>query len=415
MLDFSLRTHLLREPDEENLAREARRINMHLGMSPTGYRFPIEQKGNPVEWKVSAEVLKEKETPFSDPSIAMLCVRRKTSFPWKNYFSPEFYETWAKPKDGEESDFIADSFSGEDFTMTRNMALVLPSKRVALDLRDPLFRKNLALKHALKDAGYSVLRVPDTDSVSTPEYKEAKVFLSTDFIHEETFFPFAPQFNYYELHFLMRNRKSLKPLDERAQRIIMELTKGITRKMNVPAQDLTYHLVKYVIRVTQEEDNYMGQEERIEKGLMSVFQLTGDKASSGNLERHVGKLPPSYALGIRSHIDVQGRRFHIPMMDFYQGFRLEEGDGQKRMETAVRRDLRMPGILVDSGKSAHFYGFNLLTEEQWSKFMDDIQRFSFVDTGFVNIQRESGSTILRITPAWNKVYQPCFYKVLEAE
>ncbi len=66
--------------------------------------------------------------------------------------------------------------------------------------------------------------------------------------------------------------------------------------------------------------------------------------------------------------DTSSNTLHIPMMDF----RIESGkdDGQPNLlKEALKKLGQTNGVLLDSGKSYHYYGFQLLAEHEWRRFM----------------------------------------------
>src|SRR5438270_12872001 len=75
------------------------------------------------------------------------------------------------------------------------------------------------------------------------------------------------------------------------------------------------------------------------------------------------QLQPDEALAVMSKIRLtNGRWAHLPMVDFacYD----TEGD-LKKVVTAVKALGHQSGAIVRSSNSFHFYGFRIMSEEEW--------------------------------------------------
>lgn len=113
-------------------------------------------------------------------------------------------------------------------------------------------------------------------------------------------------------------------------------------------------------------------------------------------------LPLTRAIGITSRVDVDGSPpMHIPMIDF-------DYDGRGVEETLEK--LRMPGLLVASGNSYHFYGYTLLTQQEWQEWSDTLAEEKSIGSAWPRLQREQGFGMLRITSCKYKPTQPCIVK-----
>lgn len=414
MLKPNLETHIFYTPDKNLLEREASRINNFLALESNKYELPCEKEGPNLLWDVKAEVISEEETPFSYPGPACLALTRKSSFPWREYVGKGWQEIWETRSSFEQSinKEKAKHFLNGKFTMSRNMALILPEKLLALDLRDPLFIKNKNLKKILRGAGYRVLKDPHLPRLDSKEYKESLPYLHSGCIHEETFHPSIIQNMDYEVHELMRKRKSIKPFDRRMYEIIAHVTKGIVDFSSISLRDLTYQFITYDLKMKKIGQDYMNQEEEIAIGKMRVFNVPASDAVEGKLEKILGRVSPSCAIGLRSIVFAAGEKKQIPQIDFYEGILLPK-KGKEELEHGIKKIFNYPGLLVNSGKSAHYYGFKLLNDEEWNTFIHQLETFPLADQGFVKIQFESGSTLLRLTPCHVKMYQPCVYKMIE--
>jgi hypothetical protein len=104
--------------------------------------------------------------------------------------------------------------------------------------------------------------------------------------------------------------------------------------------------------------------------------------------------------------DKNGRKLHIPMMDF----QLKSGsdDGQLNfLQSAVSGIRQKHGIILDSGNSYHYYGSRLLAEDEWRWFMAGCVLLEpLVDVRYISHRLLSGKGALRLTTAPGKDTEP---------
>ncbi len=322
--------------------------------------------------------------------------------------------------------FEQESESGLVFLKNKNpkeahnsegIMLLLPGKKLALDLKDPIVAEDPSIVQSVKNAGYSVFKSKYKSGINFPSSKEYDLGFNGLISEDLLFFS-------EEVHRIMRTRKSAKKFDERMYRIIQELTDGIERISGVENSKINYQFVTYSLHLKQIGSDYLDQREEIERGIMKVFSVKASDAISNRLEEILGKIPLSKAVGLRSIVSVNEKNYHIPMIDLAEGIdreaRVPTTDGRRdvpimdRFKERLREMNFNPGMLVDSGKSFHYYGFNFLQNKEWADFMSESEKlFPFVDEGFLKIQKKSGSAVLRLSPAKIKPYQPTFYKIVD--
>jgi hypothetical protein len=138
-----------------------------------------------------------------------------------------------------------------------------------------------------------------------------------------------------------------------------------------------------------------------------------NKNEVSNWVRDTKKLiSPNEAIGLVSKVATSdGQIKHIPLMDFscppntnYQNFVTEALVliGQKR------------GILVNSGRSFHFYGFDLQTPIEWQQFMSYCILLSpFTDVRYIGHRLISGYCILRIGENKIKPHKPEIIHIMQ--
>lgn len=92
---------------------------------------------------------------------------------------------------------------------------------------------------------------------------------------------------------------------------------------------------------------------------------------------------------------ADGATVHIPMMDF----RCKTSpENQKKVESALRRMGQKRGYVLDSGRSYHYYGMDLMDEPAWIQFMGRCLLLSpLVDSRYVAHRLIEGTCALRLS------------------
>jgi hypothetical protein len=111
--------------------------------------------------------------------------------------------------------------------------------------------------------------------------------------------------------------------------------------------------------------------------------------------RYESELQYGSILAVRSRVKCEdGRYYHIPQIDFH----CAESESSRRASIEVIQTCNLRGYLLRSGKSYHFYGNNLIPEEDFSKFMGKILLFSpIVDRAWIAHQLIEGQSALRLS------------------
>lgn len=354
----------------EEAERERRRISETLNDSAMQLLFPFIEGGENLKWNIRTCVLADGSSfglQMPDDDNHIIIMRRETILPWREYYPQEEHEWLNKYW-----------FNGkEEFTFFRNMAVFLPHHHLLLDLRDPSAEKFFNNKRdQIKYLGYNRLK-----SINKPTDPYLKMHPTA----EDSFL-----FNHYYLDqidvlYKTRKSKSLRAFDTRAQEIVSTLID------NIPNGDkLTYSIALYKLRIIKELDLYLNEEEEIELGLKKIIEINGEEIKKGKLEEICKSIPPSFALGIKSPVFSENEKYHIPMMDFFKDFSFSQDSDNSFMRYLDEElsALNMDGMLVDSGNSGHFYGFKLLTQNQWENFMQATNRMWITDKKFVEIQKK---------------------------
>ena len=136
-----------------------------------------------------------------------------------------------------------------------------------------------------------------------------------------------------------------------------------------------------------------------------VIEFDCNQASANRINSLQTSLPIGFGLAISSRVELaEGGTAHIPMMDFRCQFSESNTVTVKRALAAMGE---RQGVLVNSGRSYHFYGFGVRTAEQWVKFMAFGALFSpIVDVRYIAHRLIDGTCRLRISSAPGKENVP---------
>jgi hypothetical protein len=104
---------------------------------------------------------------------------------------------------------------------------------------------------------------------------------------------------------------------------------------------------------------------------------------------------------------------HIPMMDF----RCEPSDRNRELVIMAMRKLgQQNGVVLESGRSYHYYGFDLLDEASWRDFMYRCLLLApFTDSRYIGHRLLGGTARLRISASRHKPAVPHVVAVLDLE
>ena len=183
-----------------------------------------------------------------------------------------------------------------------------------------------------------------------------------------------------------------KSVDSRLVKIVNELSD----KINVKA--FTFGTFKPGVA---QGDSYSLENEFHDRSPVLQFYRINPRETEYEIGKIQRGLSPLIAIGLTSEVLTRHGERHIPMIDFDCNFEEAVSIAQKQ---------KMDGAIVASGKSYHFYGFDLLKQQENIDFLNSLKEQHGVDHGWVGYQLKRGYSNLRITPALGKFYQPCFIK-----
>jgi hypothetical protein len=97
------------------------------------------------------------------------------------------------------------------------------------------------------------------------------------------------------------------------------------------------------------------------------FQLTVEELEAGGLRDKIRNLSQDEVIALYSKCVLDDRTvMHIPMMDFRA---LPNQQTLSVIKTALEEIHQLHGVILESGRSYHFYGLQLLGENDWMNFM----------------------------------------------
>jgi hypothetical protein len=103
--------------------------------------------------------------------------------------------------------------------------------------------------------------------------------------------------------------------------------------------------------------------------------------------------------------DSSSGELHIPIMDFR--IESETGAHLNLLKEVLTKVGQTDGVLLNSGKSYHYYGFRLLTERDWRRFMVTCLLLGpLVDIRYISHRLLAGTAALRLMTAPGKPKAP---------
>lgn len=99
-----------------------------------------------------------------------------------------------------------------------------------------------------------------------------------------------------------------------------------------------------------------------------IITIAGSEVSSAWISSTLESLRPDQELAFSSLIKINGKTFHIPMIDLAAN-ELDGRDMFSRMSRYLSRSVTMNMAFYSSGRSFHAYASTLLPPKEWISFM----------------------------------------------
>ncbi len=130
------------------------------------------------------------------------------------------------------------------------------------------------------------------------------------------------------------------------------------------------------------------------------------------VEKELAALAPDCRLSVHSYtvMSTSPRFLHIPLVDFKPP---PTKKNLKAIHEAMQAVSQKSGAILISGESYHYYGFELMEQHDWLKFMshllllnDPVTKETLVDSRWVAHRLIDGFGALRISPKENGKQNP---------
>jgi len=140
-----------------------------------------------------------------------------------------------------------------------------------------------------------------------------------------------------------------------------------------------------------------------------VFKLA-DIPELPDLLKIIGAIPDSEQslVGIFSRLFTKTALRHIPMIDFSNSIVGEYGTDRVKevMETLGQKS----GVILESGRCYHFYGFLPMSSPEWLNFMKKGLKFGEIGPKYITHQIADRGCTLRVS---TNSYRPSMPKVID--
>jgi hypothetical protein len=141
--------------------------------------------------------------------------------------------------------------------------------------------------------------------------------------------------------------------------------------------------------------------------------LSRAEINAGGLERACAEFRPESESSLTLLSEVvrrDGSLGHLPMVDFHAS---KSPANQRIVEAVAERLFPRGSILMDSGESYHAYGTQVISQEEFRRFLGTAMLFvPIVDRAYLAHQLIEGRCALRITPGGGKSQVPIVVAVL---
>ncbi len=133
------------------------------------------------------------------------------------------------------------------------------------------------------------------------------------------------------------------------------------------------------------------------------FSIEGGEFSAERINQEIGWLRPDQELAIHSKIQIKGRAWHIPMIDFSTEDKIS-GEDFDRMSLYLPKAIMLNMAVYASGRSYHAYSTTLLSPKEWLDFMGRLllinprNKIELIDSRWIGHRLIGGFCSLR----WSK-------------
>lgn len=127
-----------------------------------------------------------------------------------------------------------------------------------------------------------------------------------------------------------------------------------------------------------------------------VVDVSREDITVENLNHSISHLSRNETLAVLSSVKKGDELYHIPMMDFSCQ---ESPEGLAKIETFLKEIRYENCAILTSGRSYHFYGFCLINEKDWLRFLGDCLLSGLVEARYIGHRLRDSNTmgILRLS------------------
>lgn len=147
-------------------------------------------------------------------------------------------------------------------------------------------------------------------------------------------------------------------------------------------------------------------------GIIRTIDLTRGEILQGALLRCAARLRAGESLFVSSKVTlVDGRTMHLPMMDFTC---YDTSQDLRKLKVALSALKLGTGFVLRSGKSFHYYGVSMLTEEKWIEFLGKcLLLVPITDARYIAHRMIDGTCTLRISSGPGAAKIPVVASILD--
>lgn len=144
----------------------------------------------------------------------------------------------------------------------------------------------------------------------------------------------------------------------------------------------------------------------------TIFKLDADALRRGELRKEAAKLEGDRVIALDSRCTlIDGVEAHLPLMDFRM---VPRAGDLGNVVAAVRAVGQRYGVVLKSGRSYHYYGFEPLSKSDWLNFCSRCLLLSpLTDSRYIAHRMLAGAAALRLTASVSKPYTPDVRAIVE--
>lgn len=165
--------------------------------------------------------------------------------------------------------------------------------------------------------------------------------------------------------------------------------------------------------------NFLLKENKIEKFILKkyipkthyAFDKTFEYDGKADFFKAVSSLAEKdYVVGFYSRVLIGNKYFHFPMIDFSNS--IVKDLNLNGIKEVLLKLGEKDGFIVNSGRSFHYYGNRLMTNQEWKNFLESCQNHPEIGLKYISRQLGDGGCVLRLTTSAKKPVEPLVISAL---